>query len=112
MVIPFQLSVVLLLIWSNQGLILPQGILTPAQKKRKTQGAGICFYWIHNSLRQRLCVSAPLSEVFKTEAQFVVMAKQLGVIRNVGEKDLRHLKGALLGGGTVTYLLRNFCFKH
>lgn len=29
-VVPLQLSVVVLLIWSNQGLILPQGILTPA----------------------------------------------------------------------------------
>lgn len=59
-------------------------------------------------------VSSPLSEVFKAEAQFVVMPKQLWVIRNVGEKDLRHLKGALWGGETVTYLLRNVChcFKH
>lgn len=40
-------------------------------------------------------VSSPLSEVFKAEAQFVVMAEQLWVIRNVGEKDLSHLKGAL-----------------
>lgn len=36
-------------------------------------------------------VSSPLGEVFKAEAQLVVVAKQLGVIRNVGEKDLRHL---------------------
>lgn len=59
-------------------------------------------------------VSSPLSEVFKAEAQFVVMAKQLWVIRNVGKKDLRHLKGALRVGDTVTYLLRNVCpyFKH
>lgn len=59
-------------------------------------------------------VSSPLSEVFKAEAQFVVMAKQLRVIRNVGEKDLRHLQGALCGGVTVTYLLRNVChdLKH
>lgn len=40
-------------------------------------------------------VSSPLSEVFKAEAQFVVMAEQFWVIRNVGKKDLRHLEGAL-----------------
>lgn len=56
-------------------------------------------------------VSSPLGEVFKAEAQFVVMAKQLRVIRNVGEKDLCHLKGALMGGETVIYLLRNVCLR-
>lgn len=54
-------------------------------------------------------VSSPLSEVFKAEAQFVVMAKQLWIIRNVGKKDLRHLEGALQRGEPVIYLLRNVC---
>lgn len=54
-------------------------------------------------------VSSPLGEVFKAQAQFVVMAKQLWVIRNVGKKDLRHLKGALCREDTVTYVLRNVC---
>lgn len=40
-------------------------------------------------------VSSPLGEVFKAEAQLVVMAKQLRIIRNVGKKDLCYLKGAL-----------------
>lgn len=40
-------------------------------------------------------MTSPLSEVFKAEAQLVVMAKQLWIIRNVGKKDLRYLKGAL-----------------
>lgn len=34
------------------------------------------------------------------------MAKQLRIIRNVGKKDLRYLKGALWGGETVIYLLQ------
>lgn len=52
-------------------------------------------------------MSSPLGEVFKAEPQFVVMAIKLWVIRNVGEKDLRHLEGALSEGKTVTHLLRN-----
>lgn len=51
-------------------------------------------------------VSSPLGEVFKAEAQLVVMAKQLRIIRNVGKKDLRYLKGALWRGEAVIYLLQ------
>lgn len=87
---------VLLLIWSNQGFILPQGVLTPARKSAEnTQGFGICLLVTQQSVSQSWSVSSPLSEVFKAKPQFVVMAKQLWIIRNVGEKDLRHLKGAL-----------------
>lgn len=46
------------------------------------------FLWVASESQS---VSSPLGEVFKAEAQFVVMAKQLRVIRNVGEKDLCHL---------------------
>lgn len=51
-------------------------------------------------------VSSPLSEVFKAEAQLVVMPKQLWIIRNVGKKDLRYLKGALRRRETIIYLLQ------
>lgn len=101
---------VLLLIWSNQGFILPQGILTPARGREEITRRELWFVFL---LVSQQCVSglwsvsSPLSEVFKAEAQFVVMAKQLWVIRNVGEKDLRHLEGALRGRQPVTDLLRN-----
>lgn len=85
---------VLLLVWSNQGFILPQGILTPAWK-RAQKSWGLFLLVTQQSASESWSVSSPLSEVFKAEAQFVVMAKQLWVIRNVGKKDLRHLKGAL-----------------
>lgn len=96
-VVSLQLSVVLFLIWSNQGLILPQGILTPAWKRAQTtQRAAVCFLLdAQQSVSESRSVSSPFSEVFKAEAQFVVMAKQLWIIRNVGKKYLCHLKGAL-----------------
>lgn len=102
-VIPLQFPVVLLLIWSNQGFVLPQGVLAPARKKSRVWtrgGVGMLFLLLkQQSASGRRSASSPLSEVFKAEAQFVVMAKQLRVVRNVGEKDLRHLKGALWWGG-------------
>lgn len=49
-VVPLQLSVVLLLIWSDQGFILPQGILTPAWQKQQRGHSrlGMCFYELHS----------------------------------------------------------------
>lgn len=97
MVVPLQLSVVLFLVWPNKALILLQGVLTPAsQIAEERPTARIYFSWLHSGLESEVwSVSSPLGEVFKAKPQFVVMAKQLWVLWNVGEKDLRHLKGTL-----------------
>lgn len=79
------------------------------QSREDADSQGLLLLVPQQSTSESWSVSSPLSEVFKAEAQFVVMAKQLWVIGNVGKKDLCHLKGALCGGETVIYMLRNVC---
>lgn len=65
------------------------------KSREDTESWDLLLLVAQRSASESWSVSSPLSEVFKAEAQFVVMAKQLWVIRNVGKKDLCHLKGAL-----------------
>lgn len=89
---------------AQSGLYSSSGHLHTCTKKKDTGSWDLFLLATQQSLSETEIMSVPLSEVFKAEAQFVVMTKQLGVIRNVGEKDLRHLKGALLGE-TNSYIL-------
>lgn len=40
-------------------------------------------------------VTPPFSEVFEAEAQFIVMAEELGVLGNFRQEDLSHLQRTL-----------------
>lgn len=107
-VVPLQLSVVLLLVRSDQGFILAQRVLAPA--RQIAESLGLFFLVTHWSVPEVRSVSSPLSEVFKAKAQFVVMAKELWIIWNFRKKDLRHFKGTLFKGRNC-YTLAEECRK-
>lgn len=86
------------LICSHQGFSLPPGVLTPAWKESGAGPQSVVLFLLvtQQSMSGLWSVSSPLSEVFKE--QFVVMAEQLWVIRNVGGRDLQHPEEAHVRG--------------
>lgn len=78
--------------------------------REDAESLDLFFLVTRQSVPEVRSVSSPLGEVFKAKAQFVVMAEQLWIIRNLREKDLRHLKGTLCRGRSC-YILTEECIS-